>query len=118
MIDTTFDRSLGEEGVQKALRRICNAAEKAIGWGYQMLVRPFLPETCLVSGPCPSQSAAVVLHTPLHTPPAPRCAHHPAEALSFSILAARCPSDPSAPWLAEADAGEVMACKPISEYQT
>lgn len=40
MIDTTFDRSMGEEGVQKALRRICTAAEKAIGWGYQMLVRP------------------------------------------------------------------------------
>lgn len=38
VIDTTFDSSLGEEGVQKALRRICTAAEKAIGWGYQMLV--------------------------------------------------------------------------------
>ena len=40
VIDTTFDRSLGEEGIQKTLRRVCQAAERAISWGYQILVRP------------------------------------------------------------------------------
>jgi hypothetical protein len=34
---------MGEEGVHKTLRRVCTQAERAIGWGYQMLVRsPFL----------------------------------------------------------------------------
>jgi glutamate synthase (NADH) len=40
VIDTTFDKSLGEEGIQKTLRRVCQAAERAIAWGYQILVRP------------------------------------------------------------------------------
>jgi hypothetical protein len=39
VIDATYDVSMGDEGLAKALRRINTAAEKAIGWGYQMLVR-------------------------------------------------------------------------------
>lgn len=39
VIDTTFDKSLGEDGIQKTLRRVCQAAERAISWGYQILVR-------------------------------------------------------------------------------
>lgn len=118
MIDTTFDRSLGEEGVQKALRRICTAAEKAIGWGYQILVRPLLPASCLILGPNPSQNAAVVVHMPLQAPPAPRCAHRHAEVFRLRVHAACCPTDPSAAWLAQSDAGGVTSCKPISEYQS
>lgn len=44
VIDTTFDKSLGEEGIQKTLRRVCKSAERAISWGYQILVR----SCCLV----------------------------------------------------------------------
>ena len=29
---------MGEEGIQKTLRRVCLAAEQAITWGYQILV--------------------------------------------------------------------------------
>lgn len=41
VIDTTFDKSLGDEGIQKTLRRVCQAAERAISWGYQILVSFF-----------------------------------------------------------------------------
>lgn len=51
VIDTTFDRSLGEEGIQKTLRRVCQAAERAISWGYQILVRVHRgPDNCVLLG--------------------------------------------------------------------
>jgi Glutamate synthase central domain len=42
VIDCTYDVSMGEEGLQKTLRRVCHAAERAISWGYQILVRAAL----------------------------------------------------------------------------
>ena len=46
VIDSTYDASMGDEGLQKALVKICQAAERAIAWGYQILVRAL--DTCLL----------------------------------------------------------------------
>lgn len=40
VIDCTYDSSMGADGLQKTLKRVCQAAERAISWGYQILVRP------------------------------------------------------------------------------
>jgi glutamate synthase (NADH) len=39
VIDTTYDSSMGSEGLNKTLLKICQASERAISWGYQILVR-------------------------------------------------------------------------------
>ena len=39
VIDVTYDTSMGDAGLHKSLTKICQAAERAISWGYQILVR-------------------------------------------------------------------------------
>lgn len=49
VIDCTYDLSMGNDGLQKTLKRVCHAAERAISWGYQILVRhaSYFAHTCL-----------------------------------------------------------------------
>jgi hypothetical protein len=57
VIDCTYDTSMGNDGLQKTLKRVCNAAERAISWGYQILVR-------LASCPAPLPRLLPVHHRP------------------------------------------------------
>jgi hypothetical protein len=59
VIDTTYDCSMGNEGLLKSLLKICQAAERAISWGYQILVR-CLPVTSACGQSCVLQHRALV----------------------------------------------------------